>query len=64
MNAIGKGFLDKIVSVPLDRIAPTRPLSKDIHKTRKFRTILASVRDVGIIEPLAVFPDAFNLIIQ
>lgn len=57
MNAIGKGFLDEIVSVPLDRIAPTRPLSKDIHKTRKFRTILASVRDVGIIEPLAVFPD-------
>lgn len=57
MNAIGKGFLDEIVSVPLDRIAPTRPLSKDVHKTRKFRTILASVRDVGIIEPLAVFPD-------
>lgn len=57
MSGIGKGFLDEIVSVPLDRIAPTRALSKDIHKTRKFRTILASVRDVGIIEPLAVFPD-------
>jgi hypothetical protein len=57
MSGIGKGFLDEIVSVPLDRIAPTRALSKDVHKTRKFRTILASVRDVGIIEPLAVFPD-------
>ena len=57
MTSITKGFLDETVSVPLDRIAPTRALSKDIHRTRKFRTILASVRDVGIIEPLAVFPD-------
>ncbi|MBF0247215.1 MAG: chromosome partitioning protein [Alphaproteobacteria bacterium] len=41
----------------MDRIAPTRAITKDVLRSRKYRTILASVRDVGIIEPLAVFPD-------
>ncbi len=57
MSDIFKGFLDETVLVPLDRIAPTRALPKNIHRSRKYRTILASVRDVGIIEPLAVYPD-------
>ena len=58
MTALIKGFLDDAIRVPLDRIAPTRPLSQGIHQTRKYRMILASVKDVGIIEPLAVFPDS------
>jgi len=58
MTAITKGFLDDTIQIHLDRIAPTRPLSQGLHRTRKYRTILASVKDVGIIEPLAVFPDS------
>ena len=57
MSGVTKGFLDETVLVSLDRIAPTRAITKDMLRSRKYRTILASVRDVGVIEPLAVFPD-------
>lgn len=57
MSDVTKGFLDEMVTVPLDRIAPIRIITKDMLRSRKYLTILASIRDVGVIEPLAVFPD-------
>lgn len=57
MSMTAVAFLDGTISVPLGRIAPTRSLSKDTLHSRKYRTILASVREIGIIEPLAVYPD-------
>ncbi len=49
------GFEKKTIKVPLEDILPTRLVSSTIQNSPKFKTILASMRDVGIIEPVAVF---------
>lgn len=51
------GFEEQTLVVPLAKIFPTRTVSRNIRDTTKFKTILASIEDVGIIEPLAVFRD-------
>ena len=57
MSGIYRGFEGGTILLPLDRILPTRQISKDVRKSQKYRTILASIREVGIIEPLAVHPE-------
>jgi ParB-like chromosome segregation protein Spo0J len=52
-----RAFQKETLRVPVGNILPTRALAKDVRKTPKFRTILASIREVGIIEPLAVHPE-------
>lgn len=54
MAQVKQAFEQQIVPVPLDRILPTRSLSKDIEQSRKYVTILTSIRELGVIEPLAV----------
>lgn len=46
----------KIVSVPVNSILPVRKLPPTIQKSEKYRRIAASVREVGIIEPLIIYP--------
>ena len=57
MSGIHRGFEGGTILLPLGRILPTRQISKDVRKTPKYRTILASIREIGIIEPLAVHPE-------
>lgn len=49
------GFLLETITVPLDRITPTKPLAEVATDGTRYRAIAASVREVGIIEPLVVF---------
>ncbi len=51
------GFEEQTLVIPLAKIFPTRTLPRHVRDTTKFKTILASIEDVGIIEPLAVFRD-------
>jgi len=51
------GFDRKTIGISLADILPTRIVPPNIKRSKKFKTILASVREVGIIEPLAVYPD-------
>ena len=46
----------EVIEVPLDRILPTRRLDDRVRKSVKYRCIEASVRELGVIEPLVVFP--------
>ena len=48
----------KIISVPVGSILPVKKLSPGMSKTEKYRRIAASIREVGIIEPLVVYPQA------
>lgn len=50
------GFDPQSVNVPIGSILPLRQLKPGVRVTQKYRQILASVREVGIIEPLIVFP--------
>ncbi|MDP1826601.1 MAG: plasmid partitioning protein RepB C-terminal domain-containing protein [Archangium sp.] len=42
--------------VPLDKLLPTRSVGEKLKNSAKYRALLASVREVGIVEPLSVFP--------
>lgn len=54
MAQVKQAFEQKIVPIPLNRILPTRSLNKDIEQSRKYSTIVASIKELGVIEPLAV----------
>lgn len=57
-------FHKDTIRVAIRDILPTRSLSKDIRDTPKFRTILASIQEIGIIEPLAIHPEPANASIR
>lgn len=57
MTQVQNAFEGTTITLPVERILPTRALSKDIHHSPKYRTILASIREIGVIEPLAVHPE-------
>ena len=46
----------RILTLPVSSILPTKKLTPSIIKSRKYRCIAASIPEVGIIEPLVVFP--------
>ena len=48
------GFIPEPISVPLERILPSKRAPEGIQGSRKFKQICASVEAVGLIEPLTV----------
>lgn len=61
------GFERSSVRIPVDRILPLRVVSDSIRKSVKYAQIMASIREVGIIEPPVVVrdagePDTFHLL--
>jgi hypothetical protein len=50
-------FEPRTLRLPVSAILPTKQLSKNITQTAKFQTILVSIRELGIVEPLAVYPE-------
>lgn len=52
-----RAFQKRTRAIAIDSILPTRPVSKETRVTPKYRAIVASVREVGVIEPLAVHPE-------
>lgn len=55
-NNVTFAFEPDGMMLPLDRLLPLRKLPAHIKSTEKYRCIQASIREVGIIEPLIVFP--------
>jgi len=55
MTNVKHGFEPEIVEVPLGFIKPAIQLARTTLSTPKFRTILSSVAELGVIEPLAVY---------
>jgi hypothetical protein len=47
-----------VVEISLDKILPIRRLDDGIRKTVKYRCIESSIRELGLIEPLVIFPHA------
>ncbi|MCP1621525.1 plasmid partitioning protein RepB C-terminal domain-containing protein [Pseudomonas nitroreducens] len=56
MGNIKQAFEQRVVAIPVDCILPTRMLPKAKETSKKYLTILCSIRELGIIEPLAVHP--------
>ncbi len=56
MQALPKAFQQFIISIPLDHIVPQVAAIREKDKGITFRQIAASIREIGLIEPLVVFP--------
>lgn len=57
MSAVKPAFLLDTVRLPLAKILPSGKLKPGIKSTARYKVIEASVREVGIIEPLVVYPE-------
>jgi ParB-like chromosome segregation protein Spo0J len=44
------------ITLRLDKLLPTRITSEKSKESVKFRALLASIREVGIVEPVSVYP--------
>lgn len=49
-------FQQYIVSISLDLIVPQHELSVETRKSSSYRYIAASIKEIGLVEPLVVFP--------
>ncbi|MDO9433975.1 plasmid partitioning protein RepB C-terminal domain-containing protein [Hydrogenophaga sp.] len=54
MRVVSLGFLPKVIEVKLDNILLTKKFSVTLNCTPKYRQVIASLRSVGLIEPLIV----------
>lgn len=49
-------FQQRVLTLPLSSIVPQRPVAPETKRSRIYLQIQASVSEVGLIEPLVVFP--------
>jgi len=57
-------FEEKVFTLPLSSIIPRRPLTGDLKNSPIYLQIKASVKEIGLIEPLVVFPQDDNYMIN
>jgi ParB/RepB/Spo0J family partition protein len=60
MNQPKIGFEPERIVLPLDRILPVRQIKDPGAKFTRYATIVASIKEVGVIEPLIVYPARGN----
>ena len=56
MSNMKTGFELRKIVVPLSDILPVRQVNDPQSNIRRYRTIRASIKEVGLIEPLVVYP--------
>lgn len=53
---IKPGFQLEVLLLPLDKLLPTKAVSKGLKHTSAYQTVAASVRELCVNEPLRVYP--------
>lgn len=56
MNELKLGFEMRKIRLSLSAILPVRQIKEPQKNIRRYRTILASIKEVGLVEPLVVYP--------
>jgi ParB-like chromosome segregation protein Spo0J len=56
MNQMKLGFEMRRIRLPLTAILPIRQVKEAHKKITRYKTILAALKEVGLIEPLVVYP--------
>jgi len=54
MSRVTLGFIPTPISVPIEDVLLSKPIKANVSTSRKFLQILASIKEVGVIEPLSV----------
>jgi len=52
------GFDLETYQIPLDQLLPSKKIPDGVMTTRKFKQIVSSIREIGLIEPLSVIKPA------
>ena len=60
INKVALACRPEVLLIPLNKLLPMRLLDDRVRKTAKFKCIEASLRELGVIEPLVVFPQPNN----
>jgi ParB-like chromosome segregation protein Spo0J len=55
-DTVAMAFDPKGIALPLDRILPLKKITAATKQSARYQRIVASIREIGIIEPLVVFP--------
>ena len=50
-------ILTETITLPLEKILPSETLKAGLRESNRYKMIAASVREVGVIEPLVVYPE-------
>ena len=56
MSQVALGFIPEPMTVPFEKLLPSRKLPDNVTTSRKYKQILESLRSVGLIEPLSISP--------
>ncbi|MEZ2354863.1 plasmid partitioning protein RepB C-terminal domain-containing protein [Caballeronia sp. RCC_10] len=57
MSRVHLGFIPEPISVPLESVLPSKQPTAGLVNSRKFKQIVSSIDEVGLIEPLSVMPE-------
>lgn len=57
ISKIKLSFDDETIVLPLNNILPIRVIDNEILNSVKFQSILSSIKELGIIEPIAIYPE-------
>lgn len=55
-NQLRSAFQERVFTLPLSSIVPQRAIAPETKKSQVYLQIKASVKELGLIEPLVVFP--------
>ncbi len=56
-RAAPQAFSVRMEQLAIDLLVPLHPVTETMRRTQKFKQIAASVREIGLVEPLVVTPD-------
>ena len=54
MSQMHLGFIPSPMTVPFDKLLPSRKAPDRLQHSRKFKQILSSIDSIGLIEPLTI----------
>ncbi|MDG1286179.1 MAG: ParB/RepB/Spo0J family partition protein, partial [Rickettsiales bacterium] len=54
---IAVSFENTMVELPLDSIVPTKVITNAVYASSKYKQIVSSIKEIGVIEPLVVTED-------
>lgn len=52
------GFDQELITLSLEQIVPTKATSSSLSGSSKYKQILSSIREIGVIEPPVVIPES------
>ncbi len=53
---IPTGFERELLELKIEQLLPTKQLKDAVRQSAKYKSIVASLEEVGLIEPLVVYP--------